>query len=491
MTTSLVLPKSKVWGALRYNPNPAQQRMHRSQARNRVVSAGRRTGKSTGWGHELTVEGIRAQFMRQYYEDNGIRSEHWIVGPNYTDSEKEFRVVYNDCKRLKMPFDRPGTYYTARTGDMVISLWGGTFLVLAKSAAHPDSLVGEGLHSVNMTEAAKMKESVWSKSIRPALADFGGGARFDSTPEGRNWYYDLWKLGQDPNRPDWWSGRFPSWYNNRIFGEVTTAEGVKALKELGEKGKSLLTPANIAALPVHPEIASMYLDLGPLMFAQEVEAKFGQYVGRVFADWDEEVHCRKLNYDPKLPVYICTDYGWTNPAVALFIQVNVWDDVFVIAEYYETHRTDEEMASDILGDAVLGPLTRKARMLYPDPEDPKASTTLARAWKVNIGPSTGGLRKDRLNLIRRWLKITNKHLPWGHPERRPKLFVDSQMCPHLTREMDAYRYPSSTSESRSAPEEPMDKDNHAPEALGRFFGGHYGRRVGSNQTRQSQAVFAR
>jgi len=490
MATSLLLPKAKVWESLRYVPNPAQRRMHKSRARNRVVSAGRRTGKSTGWGHELTVEAIRAKMMRGYYEDTGLRSEHWIVGPNYTDSEKEFRVVYNDCRRLQMPFDKPGTYYSAEAGNMTLSLWEGKFIVMAKSAAHPDSLVGEGLHSVNMTEAAKMKESVWTKAIRPTLADFGGVARFDSTPEGRNWFFDLWKLGQDPNRLEWWSGRFPSWSNTKIFGEVTTLEGIAALKRLVEESNRTPSPKVLAALPVHPEIVEMYLDLGELMFAQEVEAKFGQYVGRVFADWDEEVHTRRLTYDPKLPVYIATDYGWTNPAVALFIQVNVWDDVFVLAEYYETHRTDQEMAEDILADAVLGPLARKAKHLYPDPEDPKASATLARAWKVNVVGNTGGERKERLNLIRSWLKTVNKHLPDNHPDRRPKLFVDDAMCPNLVREMDAYRYPGNTSERRSAPEEPMDKDNHAPEALGRFFKGHYGPRT-VNRAQSTQATFAR
>jgi hypothetical protein len=87
---------------------------------------------------------------------------------------------------------------------------------------------------------------------------------------------------------------------------------------------------------------------------------------------------------------------------------------------------------------------------------------------------TGGLRKDRINMIRKWLKVQNQHLPDGHVDRQPKLFVDRHQCPNLLREMDAYRYAENKSESRNDPEEPMKKDDHTPEALGRFFAGKYG-----------------
>jgi hypothetical protein len=40
--------------------------------------------------------------------------------------------------------------------------------------------------------------------------------------------------------------------------------------------------------------------------------------------------------------------------------------------------------------------------------------------------------------------------------------------------MGEYRYPENKSEVRPDPEEPLDKDDHAPEALGRFFRGYFG-----------------
>lgn len=457
----LAIVKNRIWPALGYDPNPAQHDIHRDVARNRVVSAGRRTGKSTAGGHELTPEVYRAYMNRKLLEDKGIRMEFWIVGPNYTDSEKEFRVFYNDCKKLGFPFDRPGTYYDAKGGSMQVSLWGGKFLVTAKSAAHPESLVGEGLFGVIMAEAAKQKETVWTKYVRPTLADFQGWSLFNSTPEGKNWFYDLWRRGQDPAQTEWSSHRFPSWYNTRIY-------------PLGRKD---------------PEIISLENDLTTESFQQEIGAQFSEYVGRVFKAWDEEKHVGDFPYDPGLPVYLATDYGWTNPNVGLFIQKDVWDNLYVIGEYYERGRTDQEFAEDLL-ERFPG-LVAACREIYPDPEDPKASNTLARRLRLNIRGNTGGERKTRLDLIRQWLKDVNPHLEDGHPERHPKLRVDRR-CVNLIREMDAYRYPTTSGEAAgNAKEEPLKKDDHTPEALGRFMRGHYGDNVEGGRARVRKASVSR
>lgn len=453
----LAIVKNRIWPALNYSPNPAQVPIHNDHTRNRVVAAGRRTGKSTAGGHELVPEAYRAYFNKAKLEDLGIRMEFWIVGPNYTDAEKEYRVFYNDCKKLGMPFDRPGTYYDARSGNMQVSMWDGKFLVSAKSAAHPESLVGEGLFGVIMAEAAKQKASVWTKYVRPTLADFQGWALFNSTPEGKNWFYEYWQKGQDPEEKEWSSHRFPSWFNTRVFPG-------------GRKD---------------PEILSMENDLTVEAFNQEVGAQFSDYVGRVFKDWDEEVHVRNLTFDPSLPIYIATDYGWTNPNVALFIQKDVWDNLYIIGEYYERGRTDEEMADDLL--ARFPVYCDKARELYPDPEDPGASAVLARKLRLQVRGGTGGARKTRLDLIRKWLKVVNTHLPEGHEARVPKLFVDRK-CVHTIREMDAYRYPEKKADSdKNSLEEPLKKDDHVPEALGRFFAGHYGNAVEKGRARVRKA----
>jgi hypothetical protein len=450
---ALVIAKNKLFAKVGYVPNKAQRRIHASKARFQVVAAGRRTGKSTAGGMELLPECYRAFMQRNRLEDMGLRHEYWIVGPQYTDSEKEFRAFYNKAKYLQMPFDKPGTYYDARGGDMQMSLWGGRFLVKAQSAKYPEHLVGEGLHGVIMAEAAKMKKRIWDQYIRPTLADYRGWAKFNSTPEGRNWFYELWQEAVHSVDPAWleWEGfRFPSWANERLF-------------PLGEND---------------PEILSMLAGMSPEMGDQEVRAKFSRYVGQVFKDWDEEWHVNGqiATYNPAWPVFLATDYGWTNPNVVLFIQIDPWDHVHVIDEYYQSHRSPEEVAHDLetgAQSAAHPSLVRVASRLYPDPADPAASHTLADRLRLQVQTGTGGEIKTRLEIIRKWLKDENEHLPYDNPDRRPRLIVNPK-CRMLVSEMDAYRYPKSKDEQINEPENPLKKDDHAPEALGRFFMGHFG-----------------
>jgi hypothetical protein len=464
--------KARLWEDLSYRPNAAQVALHASGARHRVNVAGRRTGKSVGGGREIMPQAIRARHLAPTLAELGIRMEGWIVGPNYTDSEKEFRVFFNDCKRLGIPFDKPGTYYDPK-GVMSVSLWDGAFILHGRSGAHPESLVGEGLFFAVMAEAAKLKQTVWERFVRPTLADFNGISIWDTTPEGKNWFYELYKAGQDPKETDWWSARHPSWVNRHVFRKETTPEGVQRMKMMLQN-RSSYDHHDFKKIAVDPEIISMAMDLTPEAFSQEVEASFTEYVGRVYKDWDSDLHITDLPYNPSWPLYIATDYGYTHPNVALFIQPGPHGEIHVIAEYWRTHRTDTEFAEDVLLDNRLSRLVQHAIGLYPDPEDPGASATLSERWRVPVLGGTGGELKPRIEAIQQKLKPRNPHLPWGHPERQPWLLAD-RTCEHLAFEMDAYRWPQTQGEARGGskgPQRPLDKDDHAPEALSRFFAGH-------------------
>jgi hypothetical protein len=438
------LNKRKVFQALGYRPHRYQAVIHRCRVRNRVNVAGRRFGKSAIGGHELTPEALWTYTQRSRLLQQGQRREFWIVGPEYSDSEKEFRVLWNDLTQLEVPFDHPGTYNNPQTGDMRISLWSGKFIVEAKSAKYPGTLVGEGLSGVIMAEAAKLKPSVWYKYIRPTLADFRGWSLFSTTPEGRNWLYQLWQWGQDPERRAWASWRNPSWLNPYVF-------------PLGEED---------------PEIKDMQADMSEERFNQEVAALFTEYVGRVFKDFDEEIHVTDLKYRPDLPLYLAVDYGWTNPFVAILIQVDVFDNVYVIGEYRRTQMDITDIAAEL--QTWKGGLAMAATKLYPDPGEPGDSNVLCRELKLREEGNTGGELKWRLELIRRWLKLGPEHASFE--DQKPKIFFD-RSCKDGIREMNVYRYPKTADEAietLEAPELPMKKDDHFPEALGRFMRSYFG-----------------
>lgn len=436
------ISKPALFRELGYVPHLLQDKVHRAPERFKIVAAGRRFGKSMIGGHELVPEAYRAYFMRSRLEEESRRNEFWIVGPEYSDSEKEFRILYNALSRLKMPFDKPGTYNNPLGGDMHISLWGGRYQVHAMSAKYPDSLVGEGLSGAIFAEAAKLKPSIWSKYIRPTLADYRGWAILPSTPEGRNWYYDMWQKGQDPAQTEYFSIRAPAWMNPKVF------------------------PLGI----LDPEIISMRNGMSTEKFNQEIGAEFTEFVGRVFKDFDEEIHVRDLKYNPGLPTYGAVDYGFTNPFVWLLIQVDVWDNVYVLDEVYESGLTIDE-GGKLVRDRGLAPPHMST--FYPDPASPGDTVHLEKLLKLRATGGTGGELKDRLELIRRGLKRVPAHLDDDHPDKQPTLFIDRK-CKRLINDMNIYRYPETKKEGINAPEAPMKKDDHGPEALGRFYAGKFG-----------------
>lgn len=477
-------PKLKVhesfWKETLWTPHPMQREILLNPTRNQVVSLGRRAGKSQTGGHKLVPEYLRAFIEIEELKRRGLRREYWIVGPTYSDSEKEFRVVWNALERLGIQLDKPGSYNNPESGQMRISALGGRFIIHAKSAQYPQTLVGEGLSGVVFSEAAKLKPSVWIKYLRPTLADFGGWTYFGSTPEGRNWFYDLWEQGQDPKRSDWASWRAPSWTNPYVYPDgvdellLEKAKRARAAGNLRDWMETVEFYDNDRGLPespvgIDPEIWSLFLDQSTEMFNQEIQALFNEFAGRVFKDFDEELHVNDVGFRSAWKTYACADYGFTNPFVWLLVQVDPHNErIHIVDEYYETGRTTGEAAREI-HERGLRPGT--LREFYPDPAEPDRTREISNLLQITAGRRTGGPLEDRLEWIRRFLKPLAS-------TGEPGLTVNRR-CKNTIREMGQYRYKETAEKAaekgKSAPELPMKLDDHTPEALGRLMVGLFGK----------------
>lgn len=477
------LSLTKTFRKINYAPHRGQRLIHANSARHRVASAGRRFGKTVVGGNELIPEAVVTKTRQVELEQKSKRREFWIVGPNYSDSEKEFRVFYDAAKRMGFPFDKPGTYNDPHGGDMRVSLWAGRFIVIAKSAQYPERLVGEGLSGALLAEAAKLKPSVWTKYIRPALADELGWSLMTSTPEGKNWFYEFWQRGQDEDDPSIASWRLPSWMNDRVFREPTTEDAVKLLLKCVIDDEQTVSDRLARECGVDPEIAAMLADMSEERFRQEVMADFTDFVGRVFKEWDEEYNVRRLRVRKDLPIHLAVDYGWTNPFVALAIQVDNWDRVYVLREYRRNEKTIYDIADDLAND----PLFSKAHTLYPDPAEPGDTRVLKEKLRCHSVKKTGGPVKDRLELIRKAIRAGPPHA--DDTKKEPRLLVD-RSCSDLIYEMSEYSYPDSPKQAQRK-EEPKKEDDHGPEALGRFFKGYYGGLRENRGTRTSSANIRR
>jgi hypothetical protein len=145
--------------------------------------------------------------------------------------------------------------------------------------------------------------------------------------------------------------------------------------------------------------------------------------------------------------------------------------VYVLDEIYETGLTIDDAARRIQQRGLNPPDLLE---FMPDPASPEASLALERHLLVRANRATGGELDTRLRYIREGLRDMNRHLEEGDPLRHPKLLINRK-CVNTIREMSDYRYPKTSSEAlRNPKDKPLDKDNHCPEALGRFYRGRYG-----------------
>lgn len=477
-----------------FDPHAGQLEFMEDPAQFQTITAGRRMGKSRAIGHEFLPEAAITRKMATWLKEEGKRREFWSVGPNYSDSEKPFRVFWDICRKLEIPMDKPGSYFSLEGGDMTISLWQGAFIYSAKSAAVPERLVGEGLSGVHVEEAAKVKEIVWLQMLQPTLADFNGWAKFTTTPEGKNWYYRLHMKAMRPESLGWSSHRLPSWRNPHVYETPTRDADVKRLIHLMSEnpGSTSFEIIRDEGLIINEKIAQVANDNTIPMFTQEYAAEFTDFVGKVFKEYDEETHTRLLPFNPDWETIAAVDYGYRNPNVWLLMQIGPWGEINIIDELYQENLAPDEFAQEVLRRGLCPDI---ATEFYPDPALPGDTKTLENIFRragkrIRSRPHTGGELQNRLNLIRLALKdrVTDYELSkpqWteGHASesrprdiRRPRLMISTR-CPKTIYEFGEYRYPEKKSEqvetSTKRFELPMKKDDHTPEALGRALAGKY------------------
>lgn len=428
-----------------YTPHNGQRKIHYDNTRHRILSNGRRWGKTLVGGKEAETMAFVKNFLNEPMKG-------WIIGPEYPDCEKEFRVVYNTFRKLGI--DQVSTKFLSNveSGNMRIhTKWG--FDLQCRSARHPESLVGEGLDFVLLVEAGRHHRRMFTEYIRPALSDKRGWSMMSGVPEvasDSSLLYWAYERGQDPTKLQWNSWRMPSWTNNIVF----------------PGGRN------------DPEILEAEDDLTEDEFRRQYGGEFVERIGRVMSQWDDEVNLvEDLEYNPHWPLYVALDYGYTNDWVWLWIQVDPFNNVYVIGEQRWQMKDTEEVCDEILelhnSGTGLWTLLNRVVCIYAPPAEPSDTSIVRRKLGRSVQTNTGGEINDRDRMTNSLLKQRPAHLPDDHPDKRPQLVCNRERCSALAWEMrTGYRWPEHKSETKNASENPLDKDNHGPEALGRFVKGH-------------------
>lgn len=174
-----------------------QQTVFTDKTRFKIVTAGRRCGKSRLSAVSLLIEGLNCP------EGSSVM----YIAPTIGQARTIIWDLLHDLGRQVIK--------SSHVNNLEITLINGR-KILVRGADNPDSLRGVSLTYVVLDEAAFIKQDIWEKVIRASLSDKKGRALFISTPSGRNWFYDIYKLGRDETDDEWKSWLFTTEDNETI-----------------------------------------------------------------------------------------------------------------------------------------------------------------------------------------------------------------------------------------------------------------------------------
>lgn len=176
-----------------YAPTNAQKLIHESIHRNNVICFGRQSGKST--------YGINKMLQKAWTTSGGV---FWYLGPTYRLAEQ----IY---ERTMQALGLGSKAITDKSDSkLFIELLSGS-KIFYKSADNPGALLGETLHGAILDECREMNEKIWTHYVMPMLGTTNGWADFLSTPNGFDWFYDVYQ--KHLINPDWGAFHAPSTSN--------------------------------------------------------------------------------------------------------------------------------------------------------------------------------------------------------------------------------------------------------------------------------------
>lgn len=236
-----------------------QLKVWNSKARFKVLACGRRVGKSN-----LAIKMTLAKAL-----EAPPGSAVVYIGPTLSQARQiAWQALLDEGGDL---------IKSAHVNQLDITLVTGRKIHI-RSAENSDTLRGLKLYFAVLDEAAFIKDdALWTKVVRPALSDLQGDAVFVSSPEGRNWFWELYKYADESEDPEWEAFHFTTYDNPTI-----------PKKEIEAAKKTLST------LVFNQEFMASFSTSGQTLFKEDwvkegKEPKHGSYVIAIDLAGFEEV----------------------------------------------------------------------------------------------------------------------------------------------------------------------------------------------------------
>ena len=160
--------------------------------------------------------------MMLYFAINNPNTTTCFISPIYSQARKVMEEMYDAIKDSDI-IER------VNFSQFEIKLKTGS-KVLFKSAEREDSLRGYTFDFLIIDEASYIKESAYKRAIQPTVFIKGKKVLLFSTPRGRDWFYNMHKMGEDPEFKQYSSCRMS--YEGNPYVNIEEIESArKALPE--------------------------------------------------------------------------------------------------------------------------------------------------------------------------------------------------------------------------------------------------------------------
>jgi predicted phage terminase large subunit-like protein len=254
---------------LNFSLLPWQQEVFKDQTRFKVVAAGRRCGKSRMAAITLLIEGLRCpQGSAVLYVSPTMGQSRQIIWDLLLDLGRD--VIQN-----------------SHVNNLDITLINGA-RIYVRGADRPDTLRGVSLTYAVLDEVADIKPEAWEQVIRASLSDKRGRALFIGTPKGRNFFHDLFKLGEAGDDPDW-----KSWHFTTADNPLIDAKEIESAKK------------TLSTFAFKQEYMASFTNAGSDIFKEEwikygQEPEYGSYFIAIDLAGFEEVAKQAANSKKRL-----------------------------------------------------------------------------------------------------------------------------------------------------------------------------------------------
>lgn len=179
-----------------YNPTPPQIKalnvLYIQKPFITLMNYGRQTGKSF-----MALMEAMNMCITKYGWNGSLQYRVMFVTPSYNLAAKHIQTIEamfeNNKEAAALLFKDKGI----KTKQQEIHFKNGAIL-LFRSAEMGDNLRGDTINFMLIDEAAFIPKKMINEVLLPMLTRTQGRVLIFSTPNGRNWFYDMYTQGQDP-----------------------------------------------------------------------------------------------------------------------------------------------------------------------------------------------------------------------------------------------------------------------------------------------------